>query len=103
MALPWVPPRFLEETDPVKQAAQTSVQELTVPTGFARSVYGALTQEQCSELLASINDKGFTPALLNIGRGMQQLSPYVRDGHRVIVDSPDVAEWLMEVLRPHLP
>jgi hypothetical protein len=50
-----------------------------------------------------VNAKSFTPALLNIGRGMQQLSPYVRDGHRVIVDSPELAAWLLEVLRPHLP
>jgi len=29
--------------------------------------------------------------------------PEVRDGFRVIVDSQPLAEWLLEVLRPHLP
>mmetsp|Transcript_148871 Transcript_148871/g.270575 ORF Transcript_148871/g.270575 Transcript_148871/m.270575 type:complete len:159 (+) Transcript_148871:2-478(+) len=27
----------------------------------------------------------------------------VRDGHRVIVDSPELSSWLIEVLRPYLP
>jgi len=103
MPFPWAPPSFLDEADAAEQATQTTVQELAVPIGFARSVYGALNQEQCAELLSTINDKGFTPALLNIGRGMQQLDTHVRDGHRVIVDSPEVANWLLEVLRPHLP
>merc|ERR1712137_1140362 len=49
------------------------------------------------------NEKGFTPALINVGRDLQELIPCVRDGHRVIVDSPDLASWLLEVLRPHLP
>merc|ERR1719384_1659431 len=34
---------------------------------------------------------------------MQQLRPQVRDGHRVVVDSPELAAWLLEALRPHLP
>eukprot|EP00415_Alexandrium_ostenfeldii_P000399 UN0399 len=29
--------------------------------------------------------------------------PEVRDGHRVIVDSKELADWLLELLRPHLP
>jgi len=74
-----------------------------VPHGFARSVYGVLDSEQCVDLMHRINAKGFTPALLNIGRGMQQLQPCIRDGHRVIVDSPEIAAWLFEVLRPRLP
>lgn len=39
-------------------------------------------------------DQGFTPALLNIGRGEQKLLPSIRDGHRVIVDSPELSAWL---------
>jgi hypothetical protein len=27
----------------------------------------------------------------------------IRDGHRVIVDSPELVSWLFAVLRPHLP
>ena len=46
---------------------------------------------------------GFTPALLNIGGGHQQLSKNSRDGHRAIVDSPELTGYLFEVIKPHLP
>merc|ERR1711988_1120902 len=39
----------------------------------------------------------------NIGGGMQQLVPGARNGHRVIVDSPELADWLFKVLLPFLP
>jgi predicted 2-oxoglutarate/Fe(II)-dependent dioxygenase YbiX len=103
---PWDPPKFLARVDPRARAAETTVQELkptTMPGSFARVVRGVLNEEECAELLACVNGKGFTPALLNVGGGQQQLEPYVRDGHRIIVDSPAVTDWLTEVLRPHLP
>jgi hypothetical protein len=50
-----------------------------------------------------VNDKGFTPALLNIGGGAQQWIPEARDGHRVVVDWPELTDWLFEVVRPALP
>jgi len=74
-----------------------------VPYGFARVLRGVLTQDQCAALIASINTKGFTPVLLNIGNDEQQLEPETRDGHRCIVDSPEVASWLLEAIRPYLP
>lgn len=70
---------------------------------FARVVHGVLDESDCAELISLINDKGFTPALLNIGRGRQKLEPFVRNGHRVITDSTAVAAWLFEVLKPYLP
>merc|ERR1719464_1245187 len=70
---------------------------------FARVVYGLLDEIDCAELIDCINRKGFTPALLNIGRGRQKLEPYVRNGHRVIVDCTGLSTWLLEVLRPYLP
>lgn len=70
---------------------------------FARVVRNVLDQNDCAALLAKVNKKGFTPALVNIGGGMQQLMPELRDGHRIIVDSPEITDWLLEVLRPYLP
>ena len=128
-AMPWRQPAFLTEHDPVAQSKQTTVTELTPrlaglawtaadaatygkgpggfaaagPASFARVVHNVLTPEQCGQLVESVNHKGFTPALLNIGRGNQKLVPHARDGHRIIVDSSPVAEWLFEVLRPHIP
>ena len=49
------------------------------------------------------NILGFTPALLTIGSGHQQLSKSSRDGHRAIVDSPELTGYLFEVIKPHLP
>lgn len=100
---PWEPPSFLQSCDAAERASRTKAEEFGVPSGFARVVRGVLSEEECTELIARVNIKGFTPALLNIGRGHQQLQPVARDGHRVIVDCPELAAWLLEVLRPHLP
>jgi len=104
MQEPWTAPRFVKDPVPA-----TLVEELSLPTklasagSFAKVVHGVLSEAQCEELIASVNQKGFTPALLNIGRGNQKLEPYVRNGHRAIVDSPELGQWLLEALRCHLP
>jgi len=72
-------------------------------SSFARVARHVLGQDECASLISAVNAKGFTPALLNIGRGMQRLVPGARDGHRVIVDSPELAAWLFQVLLPCLP
>merc|ERR1719335_1002689 len=105
---PWEPPSFVRCKDPVIQRAQTTVQELQVPHSkpdrkFARIVRKALSEEDCVEVLKKVNKKRFTPALVNVGAGVQMLMPDYRDGQRAIVDSPELAGWLLEVLRPHLP
>jgi len=100
--MPWAIPSFLREKDPSLQKAET--EELFVDkSSFARVVRNVLSEEDCVSLIASVNAKGFTPALLNIGGGRQQLIPGARDGHRVIVDSPELTDWLFQVLRPFLP
>lgn len=117
MAMAWEPPSFVHK-DPAERRACTTVDELELPRGcssfggvlgeqkplsFARVVHGVLEEQECVELIQRINHKGFTPALLNIGRGQQQLISSVRDGHRVIVDSKALSTFLLEVVRPYLP
>lgn len=100
------PPSFLQLRDPIVQQQKTRMDALPVPStsgSFARVVHGLLDECDCAELIGSINEKGFTPALLNVGRGRQKLEPFVRNGHRVIVDSEALSAWLFEVLKPHLP
>mmetsp|Transcript_23060 Transcript_23060/g.41649 ORF Transcript_23060/g.41649 Transcript_23060/m.41649 type:complete len:284 (-) Transcript_23060:26-877(-) len=105
MRIAWKAPKFIAEMKP----PETEVEELPLPEhmrargSFARVVYGVLSEKQCAELISRINVKGFTPALLNIGGGRQKLEPYVRNGHRAIVDSKELSAWLLEALRPHLP
>mmetsp|Transcript_41921 Transcript_41921/g.111016 ORF Transcript_41921/g.111016 Transcript_41921/m.111016 type:complete len:263 (-) Transcript_41921:63-851(-) len=107
----WRPPHFLVVRDPAAQREKTTVEDLRIQghlscassSSFARVVRGVLDEEDCAELISRVNAKGFTPALLNTGRGRQQFEPAVRDGHRVIVDSVELTSWLLEVLRPSLP
>jgi len=103
--VPWAPPDFaLQGSAGAAPRERVTAEELALPTGgFARVVRGVLCAEECAELLARVNAKGFTPALVNVGRDTQEFMPDYRDGHRVIVDSPEVAARLFEALRPHLP
>jgi len=106
-SLPWAAPKFVHDKDPAAQ--RTQVEELHVASrstgsdSFARVVRNVLDQEDCAALISSVNAKGFTAALLNIGGGRQQLIPGARDGHRVIVDSPELTGWLFQALLPFLP
>jgi len=106
----WTTPAFLTAVDPVARAPQTTAEDIDVSNvggfvpdfSFARAVDGVLTEPECAEVLQSLNAKGFTPALVNIGNGMQQYQPKYRDSYRVVQDSPPLANWLLEVLRPRL-
>jgi len=103
----WQAPNFISK-DMTNQQANTSVEELELPwkpfpQSFARVVHNVLSEEDCAALIHAVNVKGFTPALLNVGGGCQQLAPGCRDGFRVTVDSEPLTAWLLEVLRPYLP
>jgi predicted 2-oxoglutarate/Fe(II)-dependent dioxygenase YbiX len=107
--LPWAAPDFVHRKDPGER--RLDIEELPVTTSrrggacssFARIARHVLDEEDCAALISAVNAKGFTPALLNIGGGRQQLVPGARNGHRVIVDSPNLTNWLLEVLLPCLP
>ena len=49
------------------------------------------------------NDIGFTPALLNIGSGMQQYSKCKRDGNRCLIKAPELTSYIFRILEDHLP
>jgi hypothetical protein len=109
-AMVWMPPSFVSNRDPSMQIPKTRVEELDVSgvvgankNSFARVVYNLFEPGECAELLARINEKGFTPALLNVGRGMQKLATGIRDGQRVIVDCPELTKYLFQLLEPYLP
>jgi hypothetical protein len=69
---------------------------------FARVVSNIFTPEECADILAAVNDKGFTPALLNIGGGRQQYVPSVRKGWRCILSSPLLADYICGVLKENV-
>eukprot|EP00286_Rhodomonas_abbreviata_P019355 CAMPEP_0181297634 /NCGR_PEP_ID=MMETSP1101-20121128/5346_1 /TAXON_ID=46948 /ORGANISM="Rhodomonas abbreviata, Strain Caron Lab Isolate" /LENGTH=274 /DNA_ID=CAMNT_0023402587 /DNA_START=62 /DNA_END=886 /DNA_ORIENTATION=+ len=109
----WQDPGFLLSKNPIEFRGRTTVEELDLKGNyidgyhdgysFARVIHNVLDDEDCAQLMKQVNDKGFTPALLNIGRGYQQWAPDIRDGLRVIIDSPPLTKHLLEVIRPHLP
>lgn len=104
---PWEAPEFVA-LDPAARHSRLEVEEIHLPhkpsaRSFARVVRNVLTEQECAALIDSVNRKGFTPALVNMGGGLQELRPDYRDGFRVMVDSPALTSWLLEVLRPHLP
>ena len=107
----WKAPSFLEVVDPKYRSLRTTVERLDVSQvkgyqegfSFASLVRGVMDEAECAELLQSVNTKGFTPALVNLGDGRQRLLPKIRDGLRMVHDSPLLTRWLSEVLRMHLP
>eukprot|EP00040_Diaphanoeca_grandis_P019598 m.103534 g.103534 ORF g.103534 m.103534 type:complete len:275 (+) comp27504_c0_seq1:114-938(+) len=107
VTFPLALPDFLTTVNPEQRSTQTTVTDLTVPdmdsSSYARVVKNVFTESECADLIATINNKGFTPALLNIGHGRQVLAPSSRDGHRIIFDSAALTQWMFGVLKPHLP
>jgi hypothetical protein len=107
--LPWEPPSFVHSKDPCAQREKVVSEEIDIGSlklsgnTFARVLHRVLDEEDCAELISCVNRKGFTPALINVGGGSQMLRPDLRDGHRAIVDSPELSQWLMDVIRPYLP
>ena len=107
----WATPAFIAAVDPSRRARQTVATDFDVSHvqgyrqgfSFARAVDGVLTESECVDILRALNGKKFTPALVGVGGGVQQYIPDYRDSFRVIQDSPPFADWLTEVLRPHLP
>lgn len=107
----WEQPSFIARVDPVARAQETTARDIDVSSvkgcvpgfSFARAVGGVLQESECAEILQSLNGKGFTPALVNVGDGLQQFIPKYRDSYRVIQDSPPLADWFLQVLTPHLP
>lgn len=99
-------PEFLSTKAPSSQPIQ--VKPVVLPylkpsEYFAVVVKNIFTPEECQQLINVTNSKGYSPALLNVGRGLQQFVPDMRDGWRCIIDSEDFAKYLFGILQPVLP
>jgi hypothetical protein len=110
MSEPWTSPKFISSKSAVEQRKKVTVEAVPLPDehrddpmSFACVVHNVIDPEDCAALIEAVNHKGFTPALLNIGAGRQQLYPDARDGHRVVVDSGELTTWLFDVLKPAIP
>eukprot|EP00457_Paulinella_chromatophora_P010036 gb/GEZN01010122.1/.p1 GENE.gb/GEZN01010122.1/~~gb/GEZN01010122.1/.p1 ORF type:complete len:324 (+),score=41.92 gb/GEZN01010122.1/:51-974(+) len=103
-------PKFLKTKDPKTQQTHLKVSHVHLPWANARDgknfaivVDEIFTQQECSELIATINQKGFTPALMNIGGGNQIFLPNHRLGWRCIIDSFELAGYMFSVLEKVIP
>lgn len=98
---PLAPAAFIATKDPRVQQKKTWVEDIVLPryascihlgaqlgTSFARIVHGVLEPNECAELVAQANDVGYTP---------------LENRYRCMLDCPEMASYLLEVMRPHLP
>ena len=53
-----------------------------------------LTEAECSDLIKITEDKGYEPALLNVGFGEQQLRTDIRQGYLYRISELDPAQTL---------
>lgn len=59
--------------------------------------------EECQEWITMSEEKGYEPALLNVGGGRQISAPEYRNSDRCIIDSHELAQKLFVRLKPFLP
>lgn len=61
------------------------------------------SSEECQEWIRMSEEKGYEPALLNVGGGRQISAPKYRNSDRCIIDSHELAEKLFIRLKSFLP
>eukprot|EP00092_Neocalanus_flemingeri_P010558 GFUD01011374.1.p1 GENE.GFUD01011374.1~~GFUD01011374.1.p1 ORF type:complete len:247 (+),score=49.68 GFUD01011374.1:116-856(+) len=62
-----------------------------------------LSEEECEALIEETSEKGYEPALLNVGGGAQVLATDVRNSERCIIDSKEKALWIWEKIKDYIP
>jgi prolyl 4-hydroxylase len=94
------PPSFVRHKDPLRQQKQVRLEEVALPSGasladdddlgvsFARIIHNVLEPSECAEMLSEANKYGFAP---------------LGNRFRCMLDCPELAAYLLEVMRPHLP
>ena len=107
-AIPWNIKGSILSHEDIPKTVPIKVEDLlpageTTEVKFAKLLHGVLSEEECNTIIKLANEKGFTKALLNIGRGRQVYSPDSRKGQRCIVDCHILSKLLLERTQKHLP
>lgn len=63
---------------------------------YIRFIENILTPNECQQLINLSENKGFDPALINVGGGRQKLMTDIRNNDRCIIDSPEIMEFFWQ-------
>merc|ERR1711862_479849 len=69
---------------------------------LAFTLDGVFTEEECNKWIELTENRGYEDALVNIGTG-QVLMQDVRNNKRCIIDSHEMAQTIIDVIKPFLP
>ncbi|KAN0029876.1 hypothetical protein ACTA71_008013 [Dictyostelium dimigraforme] len=70
---------------------------------YAITIENVFTKEECEELIKLSEEKGFEPALVNIGNGQQELMRDVRNNDRCIIDTEELSNKIFERIKEFIP
>eukprot|EP00732_Lithocolla_globosa_P006310 Lithocolla_globosa_v1_NODE_7232_length_974_cov_20.483134.p1 type:complete len:277 gc:universal NODE_7232_length_974_cov_20.483134:1-831(+) len=107
MKLPHQPLSFLSDVNVPSRQKDIVIEQIKLPwvkdqyTAFV--AHNILNEQEVQELRNATIEKKYTPALLNIGMGMQQFAPEIRHGWRCMLDDKKFAKFLFDVLQPFVP
>jgi predicted 2-oxoglutarate/Fe(II)-dependent dioxygenase YbiX len=87
---------FTTEKDIVMSAATLQLRELAPQV---KLVEGFLTSDECADLIALSEARGYEAATIETARGAQRVET-VRNNDRVIFDDPDLAQRLFQRAEP---
>lgn len=73
---------------------------------FAVLIHDLLSPEECNSLLSAAEtaaENKWDGAMVNVGAGRQEMMTDIRLCGRILWDTPEIVERLLERIRPHLP
>lgn len=91
-----------------EKTTHNSIEDLELPDSqdshkLCRSMDNILSIRECDAIIASSEEAGFKPALLNVGFGREVYSPETRNSDRCIIDDTTFAKTLFRRIQDMLP
>lgn len=69
---------------------------------FTSKFHHVLSPDECAALIKLSEAAGYEKAMVNVGFGKQILRPDYRDSHRVMIDSPELADAIFGKIKLYL-
>ncbi|XP_064634786.1 uncharacterized protein LOC135492322 isoform X2 [Lineus longissimus] len=66
-------------------------------------LHNVFTKEECDEIIAITEEKGYEPAMVNVGGGRQKLMTDIRNSYRCIWDTTEQAERIWQRIKKFVP